>query len=122
MPQIQGVQSVSLIFKTWLENKGLEKISILEQLTYVANRGMGALEFEPATHIPKNTSINLDDIILVLQQVVHQKDNIIAEGLDSRALVNIFKMGIKLIFEISTSLNHFPFIKCYLYNFCRDRT
>ena len=83
----------NLIFKTWLENKGLEKISILEQLTYVANRGMGALEFEPATHLPKNTSINLDDIILVLQQVVHQKDNIIAEGLDSKALVNIFKMG-----------------------------
>ncbi len=83
----------NLIFKTWLESNGFEKITALEQLAYVANRGMGALEYEPIAHIPRNTSINLDEIITVLKKVMRQKSNTISDGMDTGALINIFKIG-----------------------------
>ncbi|NQW43000.1 MAG: type II toxin-antitoxin system HipA family toxin [Bacteroidetes bacterium] len=83
----------NLIFKTWLESNGFEKITALEQLAYVANRGMGALEYEPIAHIPRNTSINLDEIITVLKKVMRQKSNTISDGMDTEALINIFKIG-----------------------------
>ena len=83
----------NLIFKTWLESNGFEKITALEQLAYLANRGMGALEYEPIAHIPRNTSINLDEIITVLKKVMRQKSNTISDGMDTGALINIFKIG-----------------------------
>ena len=40
----------NIIFKKWLESRinKLTQISVLEQLSYVSNRGMGALEYFPA--------------------------------------------------------------------------
>ena len=35
----------SIIFKAWLDTKQQNKISVLEQLAYIGNRGMGALEY-----------------------------------------------------------------------------
>jgi serine/threonine-protein kinase HipA len=85
----------NLVFKTWLEfaHKDYRKISVLEQLTYVANRGMGALEYRPGKHIPKTASINLSEIAAVLEQVMENKLDISADQLDSAALLNIFKIG-----------------------------
>jgi len=85
----------NLIFKTWLDSKTEEHrhISILEQLAYISNRGMGALEFFPSRTIPKNTSIDLDEIIEVLKLVLDKKSAIKTEQLNHKALLNIFKIG-----------------------------
>ncbi|MEM9820817.1 MAG: HipA domain-containing protein, partial [Bacteroidota bacterium] len=85
----------NMIFKEWLEssNKAFQQISIIEQLAYVSNRGMGALEYYPAKAIPKNTSINLTEIIAVLRQVMDQKRKTKGEQLNNEALLNIFKIG-----------------------------
>lgn len=83
------------IFRAWMDaqHKDFEQISVIEQLSYVANRGMGALEYFPSKKIPKNTTINLNEIVSVLEKVLSNKTNTREEGLNSTALLNIFKIG-----------------------------
>lgn len=85
----------NIIFKEWFEAKAMafDKISPLEQLSYVANRGMGALEYKPIAEIPKTASVNLDEIVAVLQQVLDVKTGTSGESLSDLALLNIFKIG-----------------------------
>ena len=85
----------NLIFKEWLESQSIsfDKIGPLEQLSYVANRGMGALEYKPVTEIAKTTTVNFDEIVKVLQQVLDIKSTMQQESLSDLALLNIFKIG-----------------------------
>ncbi len=85
----------NLIFKLWLEstNRTKQQITILEQLAYVANRGMGALEFFPIKEIPKHSTINLAEILKVLNEVLIQKRTSNKSQFNTKALINIFKLG-----------------------------
>lgn len=85
----------NIIFKAWLEssNKGLEQLNVLEQLAYVGTRGMGALEFRPATEIQGNETINIDEITEVVRRVLASKGKITGTKLDHASLLNIFKIG-----------------------------
>jgi serine/threonine-protein kinase HipA len=83
------------IFKAWMDasHKDFEQISVIEQLAYVSNRGMGALEYFPSKVIPKDATINLDEIVAVLEKVLLDKGNTKEDGLSSASLLNIFKIG-----------------------------
>lgn len=85
----------NIVFKEWLEmsNKEFLKISPLEQLTYVANRGMGALEYVPARQFPSDSTINLSEITEVVSKVMDLKISVEEKGLTEMALFNIFKIG-----------------------------
>lgn len=83
----------SIIFKAWLDSKDQKGISVLEQLAYVGNRGMGAIEYRPAVQIQENTSIDLNEIIEVLKEVLNLKKTTKQKQLDTQALLNIFRIG-----------------------------
>jgi len=83
----------SLIFKAWLETKKDKNISALEQLAYVANRGMGALEYRPSKALPKHGEIDLDEIIAVLKEVLDLKKSTEEKKLSNQGLINVFKIG-----------------------------
>lgn len=85
----------NIIFKEWFEAKGMsfDKISPLQQLAYVANRGMGALEYKPSVALSTLSTIDFDEIIAVLQEVFDVKNNSLEKELNDLALLNIFKMG-----------------------------
>jgi len=85
----------NIIFKKWLENsnKNFNQISVLEQLAYVADRGMGALEYQPSKLLPISNSIDLNEIISVLKSVLSIKQQTSQLILNNEALLNIFKMG-----------------------------
>ena len=72
LPDVFG----NIIFKKWMEsdNKEFNQISVIEQLAYVADRGMGALEYRPSKELPQSTSIDLTEIIVVLKEVLQAKD------------------------------------------------
>ncbi len=89
LPDVFG----NIVFKTWLEATQKSNITILEQLAYLSNRGMGALEFQPSIELPKRDSIDLDEIIAVLKAVLDTKKQITPAAFDSDALLHIFKMG-----------------------------
>jgi len=85
----------NIIFKEWFEakNKEFKKITPLEQLTYVSNRGMGALEYRPTANMPKTATINIDEIVEVLNKVLDLKNETTSKTLNDAALFNIFKIG-----------------------------
>ncbi len=85
----------NIIFKEWFESKEMsfDKISPLDQLSYVANRGMGALEYRPVAEIPKTANVDFDEIVVILQQVLEIKKDTSGENLSDLALLNIFKIG-----------------------------
>jgi serine/threonine-protein kinase HipA len=85
----------NIIFKTWLENnhKNFKDITALEQLAYVGNRGMGAIEYHPIKKIANNYSIQIPEIVEVLKQVLDLKRNTSGNALNQEALLNIFKIG-----------------------------
>jgi serine/threonine-protein kinase HipA len=91
LPDVFG----NIIFKKWLEsgNKQFNQISVIEQLAYVADRGMGALEYQPSKELPLSASIDLTEIISVLKQVLSAKDGQHESTLNHEALLNIFKIG-----------------------------
>lgn len=83
----------NIIFQEWLTTRGIQKVTPLEQLAYVADRGMGALEYKPVKELPNTTSINIDDIISILEKVLKLKDNTSGASLDELSLLNVFKIG-----------------------------
>ena len=54
---------------------------------------MGALEYRPTAEIPKSSTINIDEIVEVLNKVLDLKNETAAEALNDAALLNIFKIG-----------------------------
>ena len=91
LPDVFG----NIIFKKWLEtsHKQFSQISVIEQLAYVADRGMGALEYRPSKEIPKSSSIDLTEIIAVLKKVLNTKQEVHESALNHDALLNVFKIG-----------------------------
>lgn len=76
-----------------LTDKTYQQLSIIEQLAYVGNRGMGALEYRPNKILPETSTINLSEIIDVLNKVLQAKNDKKASTLNHESLLNIFKIG-----------------------------
>lgn len=89
LPELFG----SIIFKAWLDSKDQKRISVLEQLAYVGKRGMGAIEYSPVVKLPKKATVDLDEIIEILKEVLDLKKSSAQKNLDDQALLNIFKIG-----------------------------
>jgi len=85
----------NIIFKTWIEStdRNASKISVLEQLTYVGARGMGALAYQPSKSVSSDDTIDIDEITEVVRRVLGEKGQVSAPQLDHASLLNIFKIG-----------------------------
>ena len=83
----------NIIFQEWLIARGIQKVTPLEQLAYVADRGMGALEYKPVKELPSTSSINIDEIINILEKVLKLKEDTSGATLDELSLLNVFKIG-----------------------------
>lgn len=85
----------NIIYQKWLENKNLndKKLSPVQQLAYIGNRGMGAVEFKPTIEMLSSNSINLNEIVSILNKVLDLKNNTIESKLNDLGLQNIFKIG-----------------------------
>ncbi|WP_438962312.1 type II toxin-antitoxin system HipA family toxin [Nonlabens sp.] len=83
----------NIIFQEWLTARGIHKVTPLEQLAYVADRGMGAMEYKPVKELPETSTINMDEVITILEKVLKLKDNTSGASLDEMSLLNVFKIG-----------------------------
>ena len=72
----------NIIFQEWLIARGVDKVTPLEQLAYVADRGMGALEYKPIKEIPKTTKVDINEVIVVLEKVLKLKKDVKEESLN----------------------------------------
>ncbi|MCK0156341.1 type II toxin-antitoxin system HipA family toxin [Cellulophaga sp. F20128] len=83
----------NIIFQEWLTVRGIQKVTPLEQLAYVADRGMGALEYKPIKKLPNTTTVNIDEVITILEKVLKLKEDTIGKDLSELSLLNVFKIG-----------------------------
>lgn len=83
----------NIIFQEWLTSRGIQKVTPLEQLAYVADRGMGALEYKPVKELPNAPKVNLDEVITILEKVLKLKEDTTGKNLSELALLNVFKIG-----------------------------
>ena len=54
---------------------------------------MGAIEYHPSVDIPTSTTINIEEIVEVLNKVLDIKNKTAGKALNDLALLNIFKIG-----------------------------
>ena len=83
----------NIIFQEWLTARGIQKVTPLQQLAYVADRGMGALEYRPVKELPNSSSVNIDEIITILEKVLKIKEDTSGAALDELSLLNVFRIG-----------------------------
>lgn len=85
----------NIIFRTWMEStrRDMKDISVLEQLAYVGNRGMGALEYHPNKSLSPEDTVNINEITEIVSQVLDQKRQQNGLQLNHDSLFNIFKIG-----------------------------
>tara|TARA_R110002051_G_scaffold271254_1_gene331601 strand:+ start:80 stop:1348 length:1269 start_codon:yes stop_codon:yes gene_type:complete len=83
----------NIIFQEWLTARGVQKVTPLEQLAYVADRGMGALEYRPVKKLPNTTSVSIDEVISILEKVLKLKEGTTGKDLSELSLLNVFKIG-----------------------------
>ena len=83
----------NIIFQEWLTARGIQKVTPLEQLAYVADRGMGALEYKPIKKLPNTPKVNIDEVITILEKVLQLKEGTSGKDLNELSLLNVFKIG-----------------------------
>jgi len=83
----------NIVFQEWLTERGIQKVTPLEQLAYVADRGMGALEYRPIKELPNTSTVNIDEVIAILEKVLKLKEDTSGAALDELSLLNVFKIG-----------------------------
>jgi len=83
----------TIIFQEWLSRRGIKKLTPLEQLAYVADRGMGALEYKPVKELLETSTINIGQVVEILERVLKLKDDAVEKDLSEISLLNIFKIG-----------------------------
>ena len=83
----------NIIFQEWLTARGIQKITPLEQLAYVADRGMGAIEYKPIKELPNTSKIDINEVITILEKVLKLKKDTTGKDLNELSLLQIFKIG-----------------------------
>lgn len=75
----------SIVITRFLERQGrtADDLTVLEKLCYTGKRGMGALEYEPATNIVKESElINIDELTKLASEVLSNKESLHIEAND----------------------------------------
>jgi serine/threonine-protein kinase HipA len=95
LPDRFGNQLIDL----WLATQGREPSSMnpVERLCYIGKRGMGALEFRPATRIEKGDSniLEVSELVNLAQSAVNRKSDLTANLShdEAHALLDIIRVG-----------------------------
>jgi len=85
------------LINAWLARQGRtpESMNPLERLCYIGKRGMGALEFEPASSGATDTAITIeiDELVRLAKDAINQKKGLAANMDDKDGLINIIRVG-----------------------------
>lgn len=88
------------LIDAWLARQGRrpESFDVVERLCYIGTRGMGALEFEPATGPAPSSARNLEvgELVLLASEVLAARDSLdttLAAGSEADGLADILAVG-----------------------------
>jgi len=85
------------VIDAWLARESIPKEDFgpIDRLLYTGTRGIGALEYRPATNLSEgaDTPIELESLLNVAQQVLDRRSDIDMNLSDDRSLKNILQVG-----------------------------
>ena len=86
------------VLRGWLrsQNRGANSLTPLEKLSYVGNRAIGALEFEPATETPDpEEEIEVERLLHLTNKVLEEKNRVSLDlnTDEERAMASLIKVG-----------------------------
>ena len=86
------------VIDEWFAAKQIAvEITPLDRLSYIGTRGMGALEYEPATEIPglnESSRIEIDNLIELAKQILNQRKKFSAKVQKSeKAILDVLRVG-----------------------------
>jgi serine/threonine-protein kinase HipA len=83
------------LIDAWMQSKGVEKqaITVLDRLAYMGKRGLGALEFHPATGFRKDsaTALEMSSLVEAARSAVHGELG--TDPMAHAALAQIIRVG-----------------------------
>lgn len=84
------------VFAAWAEANHIREkdLTSVDKLSFIGQRGMGALEFEPAEHIGSNRSLALEQLYEKAQQIQEQRE---------AAVVAAGDLTLESLYEVGTS-------------------
>lgn len=86
----------NIMMKEWLRQRQLsfDAINPVDRLSYVGQRGMGALEYEPADHKTESDyNVIVGDLVRVAEKVLENKKDKSYNELDKDCLTDILRIG-----------------------------
>lgn len=87
----------NLLINQWLSLNSISKseFSPLDRLCYIGQRGMGALEFEPAKKIGsnQNSEIAIDKLVKLSEMILNKRENLNLSIDDAEHLNELIKVG-----------------------------
>ena len=89
------------LISTWLAQQGRTENSMnpVEKLCFIGTRGMGALEFEPATikTSTRNFSLEFDGLVELAKKMLHEREGFLTHLSkdEEKAMMEILKIGTK---------------------------
>jgi serine/threonine-protein kinase HipA len=86
------------VIDEWFAARGkLVSITPLDRLCYIGKRGMGALEYEPATKIPgldDSSPVEIEELALLAKEILEQRGNFSTNyKKDSNPFLDILRVG-----------------------------
>lgn len=86
------------VLRGWLrsQNRGSDSLTPLEKLSYVGNRAMGALEFEPATETPEpEEKIEIERLLDLTNKVLDEKNRVSLDlnEDEAQAMASLIRLG-----------------------------
>ncbi|MDA8693239.1 type II toxin-antitoxin system HipA family toxin [Saprospiraceae bacterium] len=95
LPDKYGNQLINI----WLSQQGrpTDSMNPVEKLCFIGTRGMGALEFEPATPASKDKSYNIeiDSLVDISRQMLEKRERFVTDLSqdEEQAVIDILKIG-----------------------------
>ena len=86
------------LMDAWLARKGKSDANAVERLTYMGQRGTGALEFVPAKgpELTADEAIEIGELVELASQILAERDDFattLAPGMEERGLLEILSVG-----------------------------
>jgi len=85
------------VFSAWASSNGLseERLTSVDKLSFIGQRGMGALEFEPAKAVGSGeASLQLDQLYQKAQEILMKREQTVVSGKD---------LSLESLYEVGTS-------------------
>ena len=82
------------VFSAWAQSNNIREkdLTPIDKLSFIGQRGMGALEFEPSKQIGQSDNFSLDDLYRKAQEILQKREDTVITGKDI-SLESLYEVG-----------------------------